>query len=217
MNYKNKANITLLCVFLVFIVTLFLRYFYGNIFIFNFLFIVMEASLVGGIADWFAITAIFSKPLGISYHTELIPRNRKKIILGISNMVEKELLTSEVINKRISQVKVIDKLIIFIENKKYSILKYVEKYINDYISNHGKDTLIYIYNNLIEKHIEKFSITDNIKLLIKEIENNQSEEKIIDFIIDGAIKICERERTKDFIYSKLVELKEKKLTIFFQN
>ncbi|AJA48677.1 hypothetical protein CPAST_c26090 [Clostridium pasteurianum DSM 525 = ATCC 6013] len=215
MNYKNKANITLLCVFLVFIVTLFLRYFYGNIFIFNFLFIVMEASLVGGIADWFAITAIFSKPLGISYHTELIPRNRKKIILGISNMVEKELLTSEVINKRISQVKVIDKLIIFIENKKYSILKYVEKYINDYISNHGKDTLIYIYNNLIEKHIEKFSITDNIKLLIKEIENNQSEEKIIDFIIDGAIKICERERTKDFIYSKLVELKEKKINNFF--
>lgn len=214
MNYKNKANITLLCVFLVFIATVFLKHFYGNSFIFNFLFVVMEASLVGGVADWFAITAIFSKPLGISYHTELIPRNRKKIIQGISNMVEKELLTSEAINKRISQVRIIDKLILFIENRKHSILIYLEKYINNYISNYGKDRLVYIYNNVIENYMEKFSAADIMKILTKKIKETEKEEKIIDFIIDSAISIIEKENTKYFIYSKLIELKEKKFNNF---
>ena len=36
------------------------------------------AATIGGLADWFAVTAIFRKPLGISYRTDILRRNRGK-------------------------------------------------------------------------------------------------------------------------------------------
>ena len=43
-----------------------------------------EAGLVGGIADWFAVTALFRHPLGIPIpHTSLLTRNRDKIIRSL--------------------------------------------------------------------------------------------------------------------------------------
>ncbi|AGK96745.1 DUF445 domain-containing protein [Clostridium pasteurianum] len=215
MNYKNKANITLLLVFVVFIITAVLKYFYGNLVILNFFFIVMEASLVGGAADWFAITAVFSKPFGISYHTELIPKNREKIIQGISTMVEKELLTNDIISKKISQLNIMEELIVFIKNRKYNMLLYIEKYIDDYFAQDGKEKLLYFYNNGIKSYISENSITDNIKLLAKKTEGTKQEENIVDFIIDNAIKLGENRVTKDFIYKKLMEIKEAKCNNFF--
>ncbi len=52
------------------------------------------AAMVGGIADWFAITALFRRPLGITWRTELIPRNREKILSIIEDMIGQELLTA---------------------------------------------------------------------------------------------------------------------------
>ncbi|MDU2066014.1 MAG: DUF445 family protein, partial [Sporomusaceae bacterium] len=52
---------------------------------------VAEAALVGGVADWFAVTALFRKPLGFSYHTALIPRNRERMARAMAAMVQNEL------------------------------------------------------------------------------------------------------------------------------
>ena len=39
-----------------------------------------EAAMVGGLADWFAVTALFRHPLGIPIpHTAIIPRNKDRI------------------------------------------------------------------------------------------------------------------------------------------
>ena len=61
------------------------------------------AAMVGGLADWFAITALFRRPLGISWRTELIPRNREKILSIIVNMVEQELLTTANIKQTLAK------------------------------------------------------------------------------------------------------------------
>ena len=61
------------------------------------------AAMVGGIADWFAITALFRRPLGISWRTELIPRNREKILSIIVDMVEQELLTTDNIKRTLGK------------------------------------------------------------------------------------------------------------------
>src|SRR5215472_3223109 len=62
-----------------------------------------EAALVGGLADWFAVRALFTHPLGITIfpHTALIPRNRARIVREISNLVQNEWLTKEMMLGRI--------------------------------------------------------------------------------------------------------------------
>ncbi len=64
-----------------------------------------EAGVVGGLADWFAVTALFRHPLGLPIpHTAIIPARRAKMIESIVDMVEDEWLSPEVIGQRLARL-----------------------------------------------------------------------------------------------------------------
>jgi uncharacterized membrane-anchored protein YjiN (DUF445 family) len=63
-----------------------------------------EAAVVGGLADWFAVTALFRHPLGIPIpHTAIIPNRRAKLTEGIVTMIEQDWLSPEVIGSRLAR------------------------------------------------------------------------------------------------------------------
>jgi len=65
-----------------------------------------EAGLVGGLADWFAVTALFRHPLGIPIpHTALLPKNRDKMTEGLVSAVENNLLNKDSITEKIAGFK----------------------------------------------------------------------------------------------------------------
>ena len=50
-----------------------------------------EAAMVGGLADWFAVTALFRHPLGLPIpHTAIIPRNKDRIGEALANFLQRE-------------------------------------------------------------------------------------------------------------------------------
>jgi uncharacterized membrane-anchored protein YjiN (DUF445 family) len=66
-----------------------------------------EAAMVGGIADWFAVVALFRHPLGIPIpHTALIPSNKDKIGGNLGSFVSDEFLTREKLEVKIEQFNV---------------------------------------------------------------------------------------------------------------
>jgi uncharacterized membrane-anchored protein YjiN (DUF445 family) len=57
-----------------------------------------EAAVVGGLADWFAVTALFRHPLGLPIpHTAIIPRSKDRIGAGLGDFVERNFLAPEII------------------------------------------------------------------------------------------------------------------------
>src|SRR5689334_3122485 len=61
-----------------------------------------EASMVGAIADWFAVTALFRHPLGLPIpHTALIPKRKDDLGRGLEEFVGENFLQEEVIRDRI--------------------------------------------------------------------------------------------------------------------
>lgn len=89
MGRFNKADKLLCLLALLFPCALWLKLSYPESTAARLLFFCLEAALVGGIADWFAVTALFRRPLGIPWHTALIPRSRDSLIDGCSSMAEK--------------------------------------------------------------------------------------------------------------------------------
>jgi uncharacterized membrane-anchored protein YjiN (DUF445 family) len=68
-----------------------------------------EAGLVGGLADWFAVTALFRHPLGIPIpHTALLPKNREKLADALVNTVENNLLNKDSIASKIADIRLAD-------------------------------------------------------------------------------------------------------------
>lgn len=64
------------------------------------------AALAGGIADWYAVTALFRHPFGWKWlpHTSIISANRERIIDALSRLVETELLSSRFLEARLGQI-----------------------------------------------------------------------------------------------------------------
>ncbi len=69
------------------------------------------AATVGGLADWFAVEALFRKPLGIPYRTAVISRNRQRIFQLLAETVQKELLLPEKIRQHLAEYDAIGALL----------------------------------------------------------------------------------------------------------
>ena len=66
-----------------------------------------EAAMVGGIADWFAVTALFRHPLGLPIpHTAIIPRNKDRIGETLAQFLKANFLTPSVVSRRMRTVNV---------------------------------------------------------------------------------------------------------------
>lgn len=64
-----------------------------------------EGGMVGGLADWFAITALFRKPLGLPIpHTNLISAKKDEIGEGLGSFIEENFLADDVIHNKLSEI-----------------------------------------------------------------------------------------------------------------
>jgi uncharacterized membrane-anchored protein YjiN (DUF445 family) len=68
---------------------------------------IAEAGIVGGLADWFAVTAMFRRPLGLPIpHTALIPANWELMAARVGTMVGDRVLTREYVMSEIDRLDV---------------------------------------------------------------------------------------------------------------
>lgn len=66
-----------------------------------------EAAMVGGIADWFAVTALFRHPLGLKIpHTAIIPKKKDSIGRGLGNFVQNNFLTPEALGSKLKDFEI---------------------------------------------------------------------------------------------------------------
>jgi len=64
-----------------------------------------EAAMVGGLADWFAVTALFRHPMGLPIpHTAIIPRNKGRIGDTLANFLKDNFLIARLVAQRMRNV-----------------------------------------------------------------------------------------------------------------
>jgi uncharacterized membrane-anchored protein YjiN (DUF445 family) len=70
-----------------------------------------EAAMVGGVADWFAVTALFRRPLGLPIpHTALIVERKDQFAATLGQFVQENFLNAEVLAERISAAQMVPRL-----------------------------------------------------------------------------------------------------------
>lgn len=104
MGSRNLAGISLIVMAAGFVACLFLP---EN----NWTFLLIggfEAGLVGGLADWFAVTALFRHPLGLRIpHTSLLLKNKGRIVDSLVSAMETQLLNKESITEQLRKLNLI--------------------------------------------------------------------------------------------------------------
>jgi uncharacterized membrane-anchored protein YjiN (DUF445 family) len=69
-----------------------------------------EAGVIGGLADWFAVTALFRHPLGIPIpHTAILPTRKERLGRTLGNFVQNHFLSREVVSKRLESFRIAER------------------------------------------------------------------------------------------------------------
>jgi uncharacterized membrane-anchored protein YjiN (DUF445 family) len=97
-----------------------------------------EAALVGGLADWFAVRALFVHPFGLPFpHTAIIPRNRLRIVREIRSLVLTEWLPRPLLIGKIQGYDFVDQALV-------SLLKGLEPQLREGLRTVARDGLAVI-------------------------------------------------------------------------
>ena len=107
---KRRATGLLVLATLLFVATSFLLGHYPSFWL-DALRATAEAAMVGGLADWFAVTALFRHPLGIPIpHTSIIAARKDQIGRSLGNFVQRHFLSREVLSQKLSTLHVAEHL-----------------------------------------------------------------------------------------------------------
>ena len=91
----------LLAMAVIYVVALSLRHAYPAL---GFVVAFAEAAMIGAVADWFAVVALFRHPLGIRiWHTAIIPNSKDDIGRNLGEFVENHFITEEAVSKRLRE------------------------------------------------------------------------------------------------------------------
>ncbi len=76
-----------------------------------------EAALIGGLADWFAVTALFKHPLGLPIpHTAIVPKRKNEIGRAMARFVGEHFLVRDAVEQRLARVNLAEKLGAWLEH-----------------------------------------------------------------------------------------------------
>ncbi|HEX6808382.1 MAG TPA: DUF445 domain-containing protein [Gemmatimonadaceae bacterium] len=76
-----------------------------------------EASMVGGLADWFAVTALFRHPLGLPIpHTAIVAARKDRIGRTLGNFVQYNFLARDVVERRLASMRIAERAVTWLSD-----------------------------------------------------------------------------------------------------
>lgn len=157
-----------------------------------------EAGLVGGLADWFAVTALFRHPMGLPIpHTALLPNNRKRMTNGLVSVLKNDWLSKESIQEKIKNIPFTEKLLTLLVKQLQTetfrkglitLIKQMIRYIDiEKITPFIKEQIV---STLSTIEVNKFLRSISSQLLAEQVDK-----KVLDHILQKAETWLRKEHT----------------------
>ncbi|HFK1439474.1 TPA: DUF445 domain-containing protein [Bacillus cereus] len=145
-----------------------------------------EAGLVGGLADWFAVTALFRHPMGIPIpHTALLPKNRKRVTKGLINTLENEWLTKESITNKVKEMQLAQMVLQIAEREMQSdaVKKGIVTIAEKAIVTIDTEKLAVIIEKELKTYLHTINTSNILQVLVDQLVVQEYDEKTLDYIL----------------------------------
>ncbi|UKS61938.1 DUF445 domain-containing protein [Bacillus toyonensis] len=145
-----------------------------------------EAGLVGGLADWFAVTALFRHPMGIPIpHTALLPKNRKRVTKGLIHTLENEWLTKESITNKVKEMQLAQMVLQIAEREMQSdaVKKGIVTIAEKAIVSIDTEKLAVIIEKELKTYLHTINTSNILQVLVDQLVVQEYDEKTLDYIL----------------------------------
>lgn len=181
---KNNRYLANSFLFLTFITYIIATYFKSQYEWLGYVIAFAEAGMIGGIADWFAVTALFKHPLGLKIpHTAIIPNSKDKIGKNISNFIKENFLSESYLRENIEKYPVSEKMGIFLLKQRKSVNNLVVNFIKEILKTFSLEQVQnYLYSLLLNKYKE-IDVKNIIIKVLTDTKNSEKHFQLINFVL----------------------------------
>ncbi|WP_028611716.1 DUF445 domain-containing protein [Paenibacillus harenae] len=190
-SIKKKADLALICSG----IGILAAFPFHDHFIGGLLFSLFSAAAIGGLADSFAVSALFGNPLRIKWPiwmgTNIISRNRERLIGELVAMVQNELLTIPNIKERLDEYNIADVFVTYLKEHggEQGINEILQQLADDVITTIDLKELAGTVQTFILEHADTIGVSDLAADIGEWTIRNRYDDRIIAFIIPELIKI----------------------------
>ncbi|NJM49907.1 MAG: DUF445 domain-containing protein [Sphingomonadales bacterium] len=154
-----------------------------------------EAGMIGGLADWFAVTALFRYPLGIRIpHTAIIPNNKTRIGVTLANFLRGNFLTTKVVAKRVRHMDVAGAAGRFLANPSGGegrMRSGASRLLGDMLSSLDDERLGNEAKKALKQQLQKLDIAPLLGQMLKAAIKERRHMAVLDSIIGWSAKTLE--------------------------
>ncbi len=178
LDYKTIADISWIVLLIIYFLIK------CNVFYSELIEAAVSAALIGGVADWFAVKALFEK-ICLFNHSNILIKKRKVLTKSMVEFATKDLMTADNINSIISKINISNLIILYLNkyNGKERILEISSATIKSMICEMDFGIIIRKMESEIKLCIKNGGIERNVVDLAQEIINSRHSEKIMSAMI----------------------------------
>ena len=168
------------------------------------------AATIGGLADWFAVTALFRKPLGIGYRTEILKRNRGRITDAIIDFVGQDLLNTENIMHTVKDENTAKLLIDYFEknNGREKLKETFREIFSEVFADFDSKKFSKSVTPILENEFKNLDADKIVDAVLKAVTNEKHSRRILTMLLETGQKILKSEHIQDALSKKITELRE---------
>lgn len=177
---------------------------------------IFEGAMVGGVADWFAVRALFRHipiPL-LQRHTNIISKNRPRLTEGIVDMVQNQWLAPAVIRERLHQVSVSRMAVVYLQapDVRRQALRYARTLLSHGARTLDSPLLVRFVSDLATRHLQALDLN---ALFIRPLRSSLRDDAVFDQLwanfSDTLQRVLSHEDVREVIYAGVENLIEQYL------
>lgn len=169
---------------------------------------ISEAAMVGALADWFAVVALFRRvPLPfISRHTAIIPRNKARIGDNLGQFVQEKFLDTEslvALIKRHEPARLIGDWFSQRDNAR-RVGQQLIKVMSGFLELTDDARIQGLLRRAVHKAIDKIDLTGTSALMLDSMTKDNRHQKLLDALISQMILLLKQDRSRAFIARQII-------------
>jgi len=158
-----------------------------------------EAGIIGGLADWFAITVLFRHPFGIPLpHTAILPSNKDRIGRSLGSFVERNFLIPEVILPKLSQADFAGKIAGWLAQPETApmVTDWIITLLNRLLAAGHSAQINELIQHTVGQQLRTLDLAPPLGRAIEVLTNSQESDIIFEKLIDTAKNYIMAKRTQ---------------------
>jgi uncharacterized membrane-anchored protein YjiN (DUF445 family) len=142
-----------------------------------------EAAMVGALADWFAVVALFRHPLGVPIpHTAIIPNKKETIAESLAHFIRDKFLATDALLDKMRELNPARRLSAYLMSQQHAdgLAGGLAKVLSESIDFIDDDRVRKILRTALHDRVEKFDLASSAGLLLETLRKNNRHQAVLD-------------------------------------